>query len=45
MEYVIPEDLLRALVQYLSQRPYQEVAAAVQALQQLPPVTPASTER
>lgn len=36
MEYIITKDLRDALMQYLAQRPYGEVAQAMAALAQLP---------
>jgi hypothetical protein len=34
-QYLIPEELLRAVTAYLATRPYQEVAKAMPALQSL----------
>lgn len=38
MRYVIPQELVNALIQYLASRPYAEVAPAIQALQALSPL-------
>lgn len=39
--YALPETLRRALLDYLTSRPYREVDGGVQALLQLQPITPA----
>jgi hypothetical protein len=38
MNYVISQELLNGLIQYLATRPYAEVAQAIDALRQLQPV-------
>ncbi len=40
--YVLPEELRTALLQYLAQRPYQEVAQAIAALMKLQEIEPPS---
>lgn len=41
MNYVLNQQQLDALLNYLSQKPYREVATAMQMLQSLPPAPPA----
>jgi hypothetical protein len=41
-QFLIPEALLKAMMAYLAARPYQEVAQAMQALQNLPRYEPPS---
>jgi len=38
MKYIIEEQVVKGLMQYLSGRPYSEVAAGIQALGQLKPI-------
>lgn len=42
MDFLIPQPLAQAILDYLANHPYREVAPFVQALQQLKPA-PAST--
>lgn len=37
MTYLIPQELLTGILQYLATRPYAEVAQAIDALRQLQP--------
>lgn len=37
MNYLISQDLLSGILQYLAARPYAEVAQAIEALRQLQP--------
>lgn len=37
MNFIIPKELAQAILDYLAQHPYREVAAMVQAMQQLNP--------
>ena len=37
MNYLIPQELLTGVLQYLAGRPYAEVAQAIEALRQLQP--------
>lgn len=43
MRYIISQELVNGLIQYLATKPYAEVAPAIQALQMLVPLpdTPA----
>lgn len=42
-QFIIPESILKPLLQYLAARPYSEVAAAISALSNLPALPPPST--
>lgn len=43
MDYLIPQPLAQAVLDYLAAHPYREVAPLVQAMQQLKPVAPPET--
>lgn len=42
--YAIPQSLAQGLLNYLVQRPYAEVAPAVEALKALQPIQPATPD-
>jgi hypothetical protein len=43
-QYIIPEELLKAIIGYMAGRPYSEVAPGIAALQQLQEHVPLKTE-